>query len=178
MSALPTPTLEERQANATFDALIWSLSRPGLSRSLPDEGETPIVDALIDRECNVFSADALLMPAILRTGAHIAELAEADHVFLGHMESSDPLQVIKQGSDLYPDDGATVIVRAKFGGGDRLRFSGPGVDGVEELSVSGLPHGFWQIRAQIMRYPMGFDLFLLDGSDIVGVPRSTIVEVL
>jgi len=177
MSALPMPSAEERRANCAFDALLWSLSRPGLKRTLPSEGEALIVEALIDRECAVFCADTLLIPAILRTGAHIAELHQADHAFLGALENTEPLRAVSQGSDLYPDDGATVIVRARFGAGERLRFSGPGVDGFEELAVSGLPQGFWQVRAQTMRYPMGFDLFLLDGADVIGVPRSTTVEV-
>ena len=29
-----------------------------------------------------------------------------------------------------------------------------------------------------MRYPMGFEIFLVDGARILGVPRSTVVEVL
>ncbi|MEL6203121.1 MAG: phosphonate C-P lyase system protein PhnH [Pseudomonadota bacterium] len=178
MVAVPAPSIEENRANSVFDALLWSLSRPGLKRALPGEGEALIVEALIDRECSVFCADTFLIPLVLRTGAHIVELPQADHAFLGSVKSADVLRELNRGSDLYPDDGATAIVQVSFGLGQRLRFSGPGVEVPLELELAGLPNGFWETRTQIMRYPMGFDLFLLDGPDIVGVPRSTIVEVI
>jgi alpha-D-ribose 1-methylphosphonate 5-triphosphate synthase subunit PhnH len=178
MLATPAPSLSETRDNATFDALLWALSRPGLPRSLPAPGETPIIAALLDRECRVHSADPLLMPEIMRTGAELADLEQADHVFFGAMTSCEPLAQVAIGSDLYPDDGATVIIRARFGIGLAVRLTGPGVDGSVTVQVDGLPDGFWAARASRIRYPMGFDLFLLDGDRLVGIPRSTTVEVL
>lgn len=178
MQAVPQPDTAELRANETFEALLWALSRPGLPRALPDPAEPSIVDALLDRECRVFSADPLLVPQIMRTGAEIAELEQADHVFLGDVQDADVLTQLRQGSDLYPDDGATVVLRCALRGGAKLALSGPGVDGRILVSPKGLPDGFWQMRAQVMRYPMGFDLLLVDGQQVVGIPRSTQVEVL
>lgn len=59
-----------------------------------------------------------------------------------------------------------------------VRLTGPGVNGAVELQLDGLPAGFWQERARLIRYPMGFDLLFLDGDRLIGLPRSTKVEVL
>lgn len=176
MLATPVPSPTETRDNAAFDALLWTLSRPGLPRDLPRPGEGAIITALLDRECLVYSADPLLMPEIMRTGAELADIGKADHVFLGPMTSSDPLGDIAIGSDTYPDDGATVIIRAKIGSGLALRLTGPGVDGAVMLQLGGLPDEFWTARSARLRYPMGYDLFFVDGTRVVGVPRSTTVE--
>jgi alpha-D-ribose 1-methylphosphonate 5-triphosphate synthase subunit PhnH len=176
MLATPAPSLAETRDNAAFDTLLWTLSRPGLPRDLPEPGEQSIVTSLLDRECLVYAADPLLMPEIMRTGAELADIDKAGHVFLGAMATSEPLADIAIGSDYYPDDGATVIIRAGIGTGSGVRLCGPGVDGALTLQLDGLPDGFWKARAARLRYPMGFDLFFVDGARVVGVPRSTKVE--
>jgi alpha-D-ribose 1-methylphosphonate 5-triphosphate synthase subunit PhnH len=176
MLSAPIPSVEETRANNAFDALLGSLSRPGQIRILPEAGEVSIINALLDRECRVFCADPTLMPQVLETGAMLAELPEADHVFLGALKNAEQLLPLALGSDLYPDDGATVIVRAVLGTGPKVRLSGPGIQTHQDISVSGLPSGFWQLRQDLIRYPMGFDLFFVDGDQALGVPRSTKVE--
>ncbi|MEL7013193.1 MAG: phosphonate C-P lyase system protein PhnH [Pseudomonadota bacterium] len=178
MLAAPVPSPVETCDNQAFDALLWALSRPGLPKALPEAGEAPIIAALLDRECRVYSADPLLMPDILRTGAEIADVDQADHVFLGAPQTSETLQHVAIGSDLYPDDGATVILRVSLNTGPTLRLSGPGIDGHLTIQIDGLPDGFWDVRAVRIRYPMGFDLFLVDGASVIGLPRSTKVETL
>ena len=176
MLATPAPSPSETQDNAAFDALLWALSRPGRPRTLPAPGEAPIIAALIDRECRVYSADPRLMPEIMRTGAELADIEHADHVFLGSMTTSDSINQVAIGGDFYPDNGATVIIRTSIGSGPAFRLTGPGVDVAAEVRIDGLPDGFWAARASRLRYPMGFDLFFVDGTRVIGVPRSTTVE--
>lgn len=176
MRATPSPSPSETRDNAAFDALLWALSRPGLPRSLPEPAEACVIAALLDRECRVHSSDPRLMPQIMRTGAELTDIAQADHVFLGAMPDSALLEQVAIGSDLYPDDGATLILRARFGSGQALRLTGPGIDGSATIQLGGLPDGFWAARAARIRYPMGFELFMLDGDQVIGLPRSTIVE--
>lgn len=178
MLAVPHRSEAEARSNSAFDALLWALSRPGLSRQLPEPGEASVIEALLDRECRVWCAIPLMIPQVTRTGAALAELDAADHVFLGRLDDAALLDAVNVGSDLYPDEGATVVIRVDLGRGPALRLTGPGVDGSVALSVGGLPEAFWQRRAERIRYPMGFDLFLLDGASVIGVPRSTTVEVL
>lgn len=178
MHAAPIPSEVETRCNAVFDALMWALSRPGLRRALPDTGAAQIVDALIDRECAVWAADPAITARAGQVGAALVALAQADHLFAGALVDADALRGLRCGSDLYPDDGATLVVDAQFDTGEALRVTGPGVNGAETLRVGGLPDGFWAVRAEAMRYPMGFELFLLSGDQVIGIPRSTKVEVL
>ena len=178
MLSSPTRSLAEVQANTSFAALLWATSRPGIPQVLPSRDEVPVIEALLDHECKAYAADPILMPELLRVGAQISEIDEADYVFLGELRSLDPLQEVRTGSDLYPDKAALVIARARIGSGQELRLTGPGVDNEVTLRISGLPDGFWQQRNVLMRYPKGFDLILLDGVNVIAVPRSTIVEVL
>ncbi|KAJ54270.1 phosphonate metabolism protein PhnH [Actibacterium mucosum KCTC 23349] len=178
MLAVPQPSPAESRENQTFEALLWALSRPGLVRAMPGLGDADLLAALVDRECLVHAADPLLIPAVLKTGAKVAELTDADHVFAGTLGDLAVLDQLQMGSDLYPDDGATLVVHADLKTGPMLRLTGPGVDGTLDVHIGGLPDGFWQRRAQIMRYPAGFELFLLDDDQVMGIPRSTQVEVL
>jgi alpha-D-ribose 1-methylphosphonate 5-triphosphate synthase subunit PhnH len=178
MQTTPIRSDEETQSNDAFDALLWALSRPGQVRTLPAAGEAALITALLDRECAASCDDPLLISAIMQTGAAVADITVADHVFLGKPSNAARLREVRLGSDLYPDDGATVVVRAGIGNGQGLRLTGPGVDGALEVRLDGISAEFWQTRKSLIRYPMGFDLFVLDGSRVMGLPRSTNIEVL
>lgn len=178
MLTTPAYSAEDARANAAFQALMRAFARPGTLHELPEPGEGPIIAALIDRESRVFAADPLLMPALLEAGAAIAELPEADHVFAGRLRDVEDLAGIAVGSDLYPDEGATLVIRAKIDSGPSLRLTGPGIDGEATIAIDGLPEGFWRLREGAARYPMGFDICFVDGIRLLALPRSTQVEVL
>ncbi|WP_375258418.1 phosphonate C-P lyase system protein PhnH [Citreimonas sp.] len=178
MPAIPVPSAFESRCNATYDALMWALSRPGLVRDLPEAGQAQIVDALIDRDCAVFCDAPDLAARVAGIGAALVDVERADHLFLDRLENAGLLRALRLGSDLHPELGETLVLNAAIGTGPGVRLTGPGVDGSVEIRIAGLPDGFWRIRAQVMRYPMGFELFLLDGTRVVGLPRSTEVEVL
>jgi alpha-D-ribose 1-methylphosphonate 5-triphosphate synthase subunit PhnH len=176
MTAHPAPSGFETRTNATYEALMWALSRPGLAREMPTPGQAAIIEALIDRECRVHCADPELAEVAGRTGARLVEPARADHLFFDSLPTSDILGQIGLGSDLHPEAGATLVCNAVLGKGPRLRLTGPGCDGAVEVRIGGLPDGFWQARARLMRYPMGFELFFVDGARVLGIPRSTTVS--
>jgi alpha-D-ribose 1-methylphosphonate 5-triphosphate synthase subunit PhnH len=178
MLTAPTPDAAEASANATFNALLWALSRPGLPRQLPEAGEAALIAALVDQECQVYASDPLLIPFLAQSGAKFVDLVQADHVFLGKLSDLEVLRQLRCGSDLYPDDGATLVIRAQFGTGPKVRLTGPGLNGAVTAQIGGLPAGFWAARAEAIRYPIGFDMLLLDDAQIMGLPRSTKVEAL
>jgi alpha-D-ribose 1-methylphosphonate 5-triphosphate synthase subunit PhnH len=183
MLTIAPPDLLEARANATFEAIMWSIARPGEIRRLAEPGFAPIVDALLDLECVGFADDAETARLIAETGAEAGtDIGAADHVFIARLADApaDTLEAIARlncGSALYPDEGATLVVSAAIGRGHRLRLTGPGIDGAREIALA-LPPAFWALREQLCSYPRGFDLFAVDGLDIVGIPRSTTVEVL
>ena len=179
MLTVALPDAAETRSNATFEALMWALARPGEIRELPAPGLAPVAEALIDLECTAYGDTAELRRLIAETGAHMGEaVGQADHVFLEHL-GDDPaaLAWVRCGSALYPDDGATVVITAQIGHGQMLRMRGPGVDGVAELRIAVTP-AFWELRAGLCSYPEGFDLFIVDGLRVIGIPRSTTIEVL
>ena len=62
-------------------------------------------------------------------------------------------------------------------GGQRLRLSGPGIEGTREVTLDLAPQ-FWAERERLCAYPAGFDLVLVDDRAVIAIPRSTKVEVL
>lgn len=159
---------------------MWALARPGTIRTLPELSLEGIAETLIDRECRVFSQDTALLPAIAATGATLGPAETADHAFLS-LDGAAGLSVLSLlpvGSHAYPDEGATVFAAARLGEGRRLRLSGPGIETAIDVTVGGLPDEVWAIRSARCVYPTGFELFLIDGDRVLGLPRSTTIEVL
>lgn len=179
MLTVAPPDAVELRANATFEALMWALSRPGDIRDMPEAGLAGIAETLVDLECTVFADDPSLRAEIAASGALVAEnLSQADHVFLSSLEGMDArLAGLRCGSALYPDDGATLVAQVRHGVGQRVRLSGPGVDGSLEITL-GISPALWEMRAILCAYPEGFDMLLVDGRSVIGIPRSTQVEVL
>ena len=178
-ASVPVPDAFEARTNATFEALMWALSRPGSVQSLPESGMAGIAEALLDRECRVFCKDAALAGRVASFGAALVPVAMADHCFMSPegARALDLLAQVQVGSALYPDAGTTVVANAGFGTGQRLRLTGPGIDTFTDIALSVAP-AFWSLRAELCRYPAGFDLFLICGAQVIGLPRSTTIEVL
>ena len=178
MLTVAAPDRTEARSNASFEALMWAMSRPGEKRTLPEPGLTSIIETLIDLECTVFADSAELNAQLAATGARIAqEPGMADHVFLDAMDRTGAgLGAIDCGTALYPDQGATVVARVAHDG-QRLRLTGPGIEGVREVALDLAPQ-FWAQREQLCAYPAGFDLVLVDGRSVIAIPRSTRVEAL
>lgn len=176
-AATPVPDAFETRSNATFEALMWALARPGTVQDLPSPDVAGIAEALLDRECRVFCDDAALAARVSSFGAALVPVALADHCFLSPTDQESFAQV-PVGSDLYPDAGATVISSAQFGKGQKLRLTGPGIESRIDIALGGLADWLWPLRAARCRYPAGFDLFLTCGAQVIGLPRSTRIEVL
>lgn len=179
MLTIAAPEPSELRTSATYEALMWALARPGDSREMPETGLAAIVETLVDLECSVLSYDPALRNIAAATGARLTDdFYSADHLFLVSLDGLEQrLPSINCGSALYPDDGATLVVEAKHEPGQRVRLSGPGIDGSTEI-VLGMSPGFWAMRAMLCTYPEGFDLLVVDGCSVIGIPRSTQVEVL
>jgi alpha-D-ribose 1-methylphosphonate 5-triphosphate synthase subunit PhnH len=174
----PAPTPDDLRDTAAFEALMWALARPGTVQTLPD-GMADLALALLDRETRVHAEDPALAGLVAQTGAALVTAGRADHAFCttaaGAMAA---LAVLPAGSALYPDDGATLVMAARIGTGARLRLTGPGIDGQAEVLLGDLPEGLFDLRSARCRYPEGIDMVFVDGRRIVGLPRSTAVEVL
>lgn len=179
MLTVAPPDALETRSNATFEALLWAMSRPGDIRTLPEPGMNGVIETLIDLECSAYAESDALRARLVVSGALLADtVADAAYVFVESLDAFETrLFGLNCGSAFYPDDGATVIVPASHGRGPRLRLTGPGIETATEIDLD-IPAGFWAWRAQLSAYPEGFDLILVDGASVIAIPRSTQVEVL
>jgi alpha-D-ribose 1-methylphosphonate 5-triphosphate synthase subunit PhnH len=183
-------TLEAR-LHGTFTALMWALSFPGRVRRLPTTGPTAIeciAEALIDLETTYYTPDRELAGRLALTGARAAPHSVAKYHFYPKLAGTDAENLVEAptGSFAFPDDSATIVVggvsvRDVPSHGQaltRLRLRGPGISGVTELALEGVPPVLWNVREQAIRYPLGWDIFLVGDGAVVGLPRTTVVEVL
>lgn len=180
MLAPPLPDAAESRDNASFAALLEALSRPGTVHDIPEPGLRPLVLTLIDRECLVTADMSELRELIRASGATLVADELADHAILDLSTEAGALRLarVPTGDLLYPETGATVLAEARIGSGQRLRLTGPGVDGTAEVAIGGLHPGVWTTRDRVCQYPFGIELVLVDGLRIVALPRSVNVEVL
>jgi alpha-D-ribose 1-methylphosphonate 5-triphosphate synthase subunit PhnH len=175
--ATPQPTTDDLRDTAAFEALMWAMARPGTVQTLP-EGMADLVLALLDRETRAHSDDPVLDRRIAGTGAAVVPAKQADHAFCTTSEGAkSALAVLPAGSALYPDEGATLVMQASIGTGAVLRLTGPGIEGKADLRLGDLPDGLFDLRSARCNYPAGIDIVFVDGRRIVGLPRSTAVEV-
>lgn len=181
VSTPPLPDADERRDNAAFAAMMWALARPGKVQPLAEPGALALALALCDRETRVWAEDDAFALRIAETGSRIVKPQDAQQAFFTSLDTDTALadfDRLPTGSALYPDDGASVFAPAQLGEGTRLRLTGPGIDGAVSLRIAGLHPGLWAARARACRYPEGVELFLICGTGLIGLPRSTIIEVL
>ncbi len=189
INTAPVQTPLEARAHATFDALMRALSYPGRPQTLKlEDGRTAfaaIAEALLDLEVTAFSTEQSLEADLRATGAKLVSLERAEYVFMPHLtEAQLPLlQRVNRGSTLTPDDAATLVIGASFAEeslepAQRLRLRGPGIQDSLEVRIGGLPLEFWRVREAVIAFPIGWDVFFVSGNQILGLPRTTIVEVL
>lgn len=180
MSTNPVYTPEEARTRETFLALMWALSYPGRVYTLPFTGTEAflaIADTVLDLETSYFTADAALDTALARSGARRLSPEIAAYHFYPTVDQA-MLTTIEQastGSLLYPDQSATLFIGCKLGTGTTFTLTGPGIPPAtpQRLLVDALPATFWPLRASANRYPLGWDIYLIDDTQVVGLPRTT-----
>jgi alpha-D-ribose 1-methylphosphonate 5-triphosphate synthase subunit PhnH len=100
-------------------------------------------------------------------------VAAEDAVFaVGVWQALQPVTRFAIGQSDYPDRSATLIIEMPALTGQGQRLTGPGIATEARLS---LPETT-AFRANRALFPLGFDAFLTCGSQVAGLPRSTLVE--
>lgn len=180
----PAYTTDEQLSRETFLALMWSLSYPGRAYPLPVSDLSAwqlIGDTLLDIETSFYTPDTTLPAYLARNGARsLAAATAAYHLYPALDEAAlEAVGAASVGTMLYPDSGATLFVGCTLGNGTTLTLSGPGIppDTVQAVSVAGVPAAFWALREARLRYPLGWDVYLVAGRQVVGLPRTTQIKV-
>jgi alpha-D-ribose 1-methylphosphonate 5-triphosphate synthase subunit PhnH len=182
------------QSQGTFRALLAALSEPGLACDLGDailppaglEAATAIaLLTLADYETPIW------LPAALRDGpagawlrfhcgaALVDDPARAAFAVIGGATAEPKLAAFNAGDDQFPDRSTTLLVQcAGLTGGEVVALEGPGIPGQRSIAPTGLRRGFWaEVEGNAALYPLGVDLLLVHGAQVLGLPRSTqIVE--
>lgn len=182
------------QSQGAFRALLAALSEPGLVCDLGDAVEAPAglepatavaLLTLADYETPIW------LPAALRDGpagawlrfhcgaALIDEPARAAFAVIDSAATEPKLAAFNAGDDQFPDRSTTVLVQcAGLAGGEAVTLEGPGIAGQRSIAPAGLRSGFWaEVADNVTLYPLGVDLLLVNGGQVLGLPRSTqIVE--
>lgn len=112
---------------------------------------------------------------LFHTGCLLTSAQTANFAIINDCASMPALSAFNQGSDQEPEAATTLLVQVEnLETGESIRITGPGIDGINSLSVGGLSAAFWQDLVNNVRsYPKGIDIFLFTRDTVVGLPRTT-----
>ena len=187
-------------AQRVFRALLDALSRPGsivaIDAALP--GNHAMRDALagrvplaafasllaltdystpvhIERDDNVLG-DALRFHA---SAPLTSDRREAAFAYIDDAGNMPSLDAYAHGEPETPEDAVTLFIRVpSLTEGEPLVWRGPGIAESRTVAIAGLTREFWQQRAEITAlFPCGIDCYFVAGGSLVGLPRTTQVEV-
>jgi alpha-D-ribose 1-methylphosphonate 5-triphosphate synthase subunit PhnH len=178
-------------SQAVFRTALQALSHPGcpldmpLNMALPRGGHAAaaaLLLGLLDADTAVYLSPSLAgsdAAAWLRfhTGcSEVADVAQAQFIWVGQGDALPQLHNLRQGSDAYPDQSATCVIEVHNLHADEAgwRLQGPGILGERTLRVQGLAADFPnQWSRNHAGFPCGVDVFLVTATQIVGLPRTT-----
>ncbi len=179
------------EAQSCFRAVLMALSRPGMSvelaTPLPPPGTLSVAAAAIlltltDSSVTVAMphADAAVQAWLtFHTGAGFSMVADADFIACPAINSTSPkLGTLRQGTYDEPETGATLILDVPaLATGRGVCLTGPGID-LRLMVNLPLDDEFLAERAALQaQSPCGVDILLCAGQRILGLPRSTMIEV-
>lgn len=181
--AVPVQSPAGRTAHATFTALLNSLSRPGTVQALPEGQPFELVAAaLLDLEVSAYTPDKALQGVLTATGAPLKAAGEADYLFFPEW-TADALSDIghaKVGTATDPHRSSTIVLPAKFISdvqeGHKMEWRGPGIPEVLIVALHAMTaeslHELLTLRRE-NRFPVGWDIFFVDDSKVMALPRTT-----
>jgi alpha-D-ribose 1-methylphosphonate 5-triphosphate synthase subunit PhnH len=191
---LPDPV---QDAQRIFRCVLTALSEPGRILECPvaldaaarqlggavGPAALGLLLSLADSDTPVWldpRASAIATFLGFHTGAPIADRpAACRFALITEPGNGLKLTAFDGGSVDYPDRSATLIIEAsRLASGGRFGFSGPGIPTRRFLAIDGLPSGFvadWAANHAL--FPCGVDVIVTCGKQILGLPRSTALEV-
>lgn len=181
----PTLTAPEAQNRTTFLSMMNALSRPGelfeldLANDFLPHNLLAIGETLLDLETTFYTPDAKLSESLAHTLARPETPSVAAYQFYPILTPKllETLATAPVGEMNYPDRGATIILGCRFNCGPTLTLTGPGIETETIIQVNSLPPNLWDLRAEKIQYPLGWDIFLVHENKVMGLPRTTEISV-
>lgn len=179
-----------------FRRALQALSMPGRLVDLPNLAAVPkqghsasalLLLALVDSDCTLW-----LSPSLAGTDAQtwlrfhtgcrfVQEPAQANFLWLCAQDRWPHMSDMQAGTDEYPDQSATCIMEtSSIQTGEESRvwsLSGPGIASPVGLTAEGLPADFVaQWAGNHAAFPRGVDVLLTTSAQVLGLPRSTMLQ--
>jgi len=187
-------------SQAMFRVALDALSHPGRCMTVSHDAEAPqtghpasaaLLLALLDSDCTLWLSPTLAnsdAAAWLRFHTGCQLVAQADKAMFAWVASGDAMPALasfSQGSDNAPDQSTTCVLDLPLldasatseSSAAQWALKGPGIQDVNHLSVDGLAVDFLaQWTANHASFPRGVDLFLASAQQLVGLPRTTSIQ--
>ncbi|MBE9139935.1 phosphonate C-P lyase system protein PhnH [Nodosilinea sp. LEGE 07088] len=179
------------QAQHTFRVLLDCLAHPGTLGAIEVDLEAPEELALacaatcltlLDLETLVWLQPSLSETARrwlqFHTGCRLtADPQRAKFALVVEAATCPPLASFALGTPDYPEDATTVLLQLpSLTAGESVSLRGPGIRDRQVISPA-LPQGFWpQWQGNQRHYPLGVDVFCLASTQVMALPRSSIME--
>jgi alpha-D-ribose 1-methylphosphonate 5-triphosphate synthase subunit PhnH len=177
------------QSQAAFRLVMDAMAQPGRIVDLGHAVQPPaplepaaasFLATLADYDTPVWfedsGADTVASWLTFHSGAPVAKDSSlASFAVLSKSSLVDSWHKFATGSLSYPDRSATLLLPVEsLRDGTPLTIRGPGIETVAIIAPRGLPDGFTEtIASNAARYPLGFDLLLICGSELLALPRTT-----
>ncbi|MBO1908619.1 phosphonate C-P lyase system protein PhnH [Microvirga sp. 3-52] len=177
------------QSQAAFRLAMDAMAQPGRIVDLghPVQPPAPLepaaaafLAALADYDTPVWfedsGADTAASWLTFHTGAAVTkDPSTASFAVLSRNSPANGWRNFAMGSLSYPDRSATLLLPVEsLRDGTPLTIRGPGIETVATIAPRGLPDGFTETMAlNAARFPLGFDLLLICGSELLALPRTT-----
>jgi alpha-D-ribose 1-methylphosphonate 5-triphosphate synthase subunit PhnH len=181
-----------QQSQQVFRRVLTALSEPAILQNLPVSEAPEGVDiaayqvclALLDAETPLWIAPPLKTRALVSAlrfhcGCPVVDEPGRAEFALTTPDFDGDLSGFAQGSHEYPDRSTTLIVQVEsLEAASAWTLSGPGIDGVRRVGIAGLD-ARWpgMLTDNRSRFPCGVDLLFTAGTGLMGLPRTTQVEV-
>ncbi|PKL97041.1 MAG: phosphonate C-P lyase system protein PhnH [Gammaproteobacteria bacterium HGW-Gammaproteobacteria-9] len=164
---------------AAFRLLLEAFSYPGRRIELNTEGDALVLvlATLLDGGVTFADPQGLISADDKRRlGAIAVSPEQAQYVVLSGDHVADFKPAL--GTLESPEQGATLILKVDSLGSDGcLRLSGPGIQSECSLAVGGIDPAWWARRAGWNgTFPLGIDLILVAGNQVVALPRTTRIQ--
>lgn len=173
----------------TFRVALNALSEPGQWLVVPS-AETPsgmspalwaLTLTLLDRDVSVYwpsLSETARKNVVFHAEVRLLDSPEAADWVVLSADASDAVQIldrVRVGTHERPDEGATVLW---IGGSERclLDLAGPGIQGVRRCELPLPSSVVARLAENHQRYPLGFDSFVVDTHAVLGLPRSTRIQ--
>jgi alpha-D-ribose 1-methylphosphonate 5-triphosphate synthase subunit PhnH len=190
VATFPEPVLASQ---AVFRAVMDAFARPGAVKPLPPASGAPpplsataaaVALAMLDYETPVWLDAALSeQPEVadwirMATGARMtSDPREAAFALIAKATLAPAFDAFSVGTAEYPDRSTTLVLQVdRFGTGERLSLSGPGVRHAQSFASEPLPPDFpARLAANHALFPRGVDVILVSPTAVAALPRSVSV---